>query len=561
MKNKLLKIAMTVLLSCNYLYATDKQESKYTLLAWNDLGMHCMDGKDFSIFSILPPYNTINAQLIKKEDVLNKDKKLQKHITSGVTISYKASASLDGKFNTTSLKDTNNKQKTNFWEYSKKLFNTDIKPDVGLTGNRTPDTTLQNFIYVKDHDWWEASGIPVSPYNDDGTKNFYPMVDVIAKDSAGNVLASTKIVLPVSDEMDCQACHGSQSDYEDAEPRAGWVNEPNIEKDFKLNILRLHDEEHPKAVSDNLEALRKMGYNGYNTQGLVATVKDGNPLLCATCHASNALPGTGIEGIKPLTQSLHGLHFDVDDPRNGKMLGSSKNRTSCYLCHPGEKTSCLRGAMSQNKDIQCQSCHGGMEAVGSHKRNGWYDEPDCQSCHQEGKRHTQAVTNHDTGILREALDKRFATNDNTPIKDTKLYRFSKGHGDMKCAACHGSTHAIYPSIQPEDNLQSIAVQGHKGTISECTACHATTPKTVDKGPHGMHSIGQQWVVAHGEVAKKDNKQCQSCHGADSKGTFLSETFSSRVFKTKNFGEKTFKAGHKVSCYDCHKGPKGPKKDI
>lgn len=38
----------------------------YTLLAWNDLGMHCMDGSDFSIFTILPPYNVLQAQLIKK---------------------------------------------------------------------------------------------------------------------------------------------------------------------------------------------------------------------------------------------------------------------------------------------------------------------------------------------------------------------------------------------------------------------------------------------------------------------------------------------------------------
>ncbi len=35
----------------------------YTLLAWNNLGMHCMDS-DYSIFSILPPYNVVNAQLI-----------------------------------------------------------------------------------------------------------------------------------------------------------------------------------------------------------------------------------------------------------------------------------------------------------------------------------------------------------------------------------------------------------------------------------------------------------------------------------------------------------------
>ena len=29
----------------------------YTLVAWSELGMHCMDGKDYSVFSVLPPYN------------------------------------------------------------------------------------------------------------------------------------------------------------------------------------------------------------------------------------------------------------------------------------------------------------------------------------------------------------------------------------------------------------------------------------------------------------------------------------------------------------------------
>jgi hypothetical protein len=38
----------------------------YSLVAWDELGMHCMDGKDYSIFSVLPPYNTIHAQLIQK---------------------------------------------------------------------------------------------------------------------------------------------------------------------------------------------------------------------------------------------------------------------------------------------------------------------------------------------------------------------------------------------------------------------------------------------------------------------------------------------------------------
>ena len=34
----------------------------YRLLATNDLGMHCMD-REFSIFSILPPFNVLRAQV------------------------------------------------------------------------------------------------------------------------------------------------------------------------------------------------------------------------------------------------------------------------------------------------------------------------------------------------------------------------------------------------------------------------------------------------------------------------------------------------------------------
>ena len=34
-----------------------------TILGWNNLGMHCMDS-DYSVFTVLPPYNTLEAQLI-----------------------------------------------------------------------------------------------------------------------------------------------------------------------------------------------------------------------------------------------------------------------------------------------------------------------------------------------------------------------------------------------------------------------------------------------------------------------------------------------------------------
>ena len=39
--------------------------SPFRILAANDLGMHCMD-REFSVFSILPPFNVFNAQVVKQ---------------------------------------------------------------------------------------------------------------------------------------------------------------------------------------------------------------------------------------------------------------------------------------------------------------------------------------------------------------------------------------------------------------------------------------------------------------------------------------------------------------
>jgi len=531
--------------------ATETSASGYRLLAWNDLGMHCMDGNDYSVFSILPPYNNLVAQLIQKDYD-------PKHVTQGVTITYEAVPSLDGKLNTTSV------TKTNFWDYVQKLFGVSLEPDQGLPNTNNMQSYVQSrtpqpLHYDAEHHWWTAEGIPVSPRNDDGSYNMYPMVKVVAKDSNGNVLAETTTVLPVSDEMDCKKCHSSTSGYIDAKPLSGWVDMNDSEKDYKFNILRLHDQKHPTAVLEHNASLSAKGWN-YNPDGLEATAQAGTPVLCASCHKSNALPGTGVDNIKPLTVAIHGKHAGVIDPVTNMTLNDSTNRNACYTCHPGATTQCLRGAMGKAKNadgtnkMQCQSCHGVMSAVGSSTREGWLDEPNCQSCHQNGQRYTEAVTNMSTGTLRDVVDTRFATKPDTPMAGKSLYRYSTGHGELQCSACHGSTHAIYPSAKPEDNIQSIQAQGHAGTIGECTACHTTVPMTTSSGPHGMHTVGQAWVSEHGDVVEhSSSSSCTECHGSDYRGAPLSEMMTARTFSTE-WGTKTFPAGHKVSCYDCHNGP-------
>ena len=68
-------------------------------------GMHCTDGKDFSIFSILPPYNNLHAHLI------DRSASGSKRVTSGVTLSYEAVLDTTGSINTESA------SKTNFWSW------------------------------------------------------------------------------------------------------------------------------------------------------------------------------------------------------------------------------------------------------------------------------------------------------------------------------------------------------------------------------------------------------------------------------------------------------------
>ena len=523
----------------------------YTLVAWNDLGMHCMDGKDYSVFSILPPYNNLHAHLIDRAATSNQQ------VTSGVTMTYESVMDTMGSINTISS------TKTNFWDWVLALFGVYPGLDKGLnlsdpnTHNPVPSLTPAPMTYDSANGWWVAEGIPLTPYDDNGVKNFYPMVKVVAKDSSGTVLASTKVVLPVSDEMSCKSCHASNSDV-DAKPSAGWLNNSDPEKDWKMNILLLHDEKFPDAIAT---AGKQTQYTGGT---LLATANNGQPILCASCHKSNALGTPSIAGIKPLTEALHAKHADVKDPANGLKLDSATTRDACYLCHPGSTTKCLRGVMGNAKNpdgsnaIDCQSCHGNMSHVGAAGREGWLDEPACQNCHDKDasgsfQRFTSVFGGG--GTVRPTLDQRFATNANTPYQNTSLYRFSKGHGDLQCESCHGATHAIYPSSHANDNVQSIDLQGHTGTIAECTVCHAVVPNTTTGGPHGMHTVGQAWIGKHGDVADNGATACATCHGSDYRGSFLSKTSMARSFSMES-GQKAYTAGQEVSCYDCHNGPGG-----
>ena len=506
----------------------------YIVTAWSELGMHCIDGKDYSIFAVLPPYNTLHAQVMQRGD--------PPALVTGVTVTYQAIPDTTGSTNTSSAR------KTNFWTYVHTLFLTSASPDVGLTGNPVQSNTPRPMSYNSALGAWEATAIPTIPYDDAGNRNPYPMVKVVAKDASGNVLASTTAVLAVSDEMTCSTCHASGSNTA-AEPASGWENNPDPAKDVKLNILKKHDDRWD--VSPYLSTLQSAGYT-YQAS-LYQTAKSGTPILCAACHATNALSAPGLSGIKPLTQDMHTLHAPVINPSTGASLDNATTPyASCYLCHPGPQTKCQRGAMNKTA---CYDCHGNLSAVGAANREGWLDLPSCQMCHNTSTRYPTTFAS--PGVFRTTTDTTFATNPNKPSAGKSLYRFSTGHGGVYCSGCHGAQHAEYPTLQANDNVYSTGLQGYNGKIVECTVCHVSMPSTATGGPHGLHTIGQGWVSQHPQYASNGGyTRCAYCHGSTYTGSPLSAVATARTFTAGDSGTKTFAAGHQVSCYDCHNGPTG-----
>jgi hypothetical protein len=168
------------------------------------------------------------------------------------------------------------------------------------------------------------------------------------------------------------------------------------------------------------------------------------PVLCASCHADPALNTTGQPGVSTLSHAMHGAHANRFTPDVLQQV----NGISCYACHPGIRTQCQRD-VHYAMGITCTACHGSMDAVADPARTPWVTEPRCDNCHSR------------PGFTFE--------------QPGTLYKASLGHHGVKCASCHGSPHAITPTVTAADNVQAILLQGHAGTINDCRVCHRNQP--------------------------------------------------------------------------------------
>jgi hypothetical protein len=513
--------------------------ANYQVFAGNDLGMHCMDN-DFSTFVILPPGNSLNAQVILKAPAGGNPRILT---DAEAALFYRGVKDTRKLINTTSI------GKTNFWDFASQLYGSLAPvPDVGFLGAAMPGkrNALQPFAkYNATLNRFEVIGIPMTELSDlkNGVYAFNPynMMRIQARGPAGRGnLGKLDIVVPVATEMHCGDCHatGAAAATPGFHGVNTWSTNPDTNVQIRENILILHDALNP-------------------TVQLFAN----KPVLCFQCHYSAATDFLLHGAFNPLTTeqaahkllspAMHGFH---SSPQTNGVPIPDNGLSTCYSCHPGEKTQCFRGPMFQSGLV----CHGGLPQVGNASWTPWLSMPQCQSCH------TGDAVNHLGADL--ILKQAFVTGDPaaTPViapnprfaeNSGSIFRESKGHGGVTCSSCHGSPHAEWATNQPNDNVTANAIQKHPGMITECVVCHKKNlPPTTD-GPHGMHNVNDQaWIDAHSDFYERDPKNCQACHGLLLQGTVLSRTAASRTFRVEDRGSVTIPQGVNVGCTICHEAP-------
>ena len=184
-------VATLILLACGAAAAlpAGAAAARYSVFAVNDLGMHCYQ-RSYAGFMVLPPANNLKVQVFRKGS------EGASLVTRGIRVEYRIPG------NTTS------NSKTDFWQYASSYGFPNLKPNVGITGNRLSG----RMKLAAGNKYWVATAIPATPYNDKMVFNPLQVARVtIRSTKTGKVIAvQPKVVVPVSDEMRCNYCHGPQ---------------------------------------------------------------------------------------------------------------------------------------------------------------------------------------------------------------------------------------------------------------------------------------------------------------------------------------------------------------
>jgi hypothetical protein len=396
----------------------------YTVLAWNDLGMHCIN-PTFDQILVLPPFNTLWAQVVKRGDppVI---------VTSGITVEYSIAV------NTYS---SGKRAYGGFW-------GTMAAPLAALMGVKVPavDSGLAGYglsgTMTADGDHFAAVGIPVTPVLDSGAWNPYQVALITVKDSGGATVAQTRATVPISDEMSCADCHGA------ADPYGDMIGKHNANEGTSLAA----------------------------------------PVICAGCHADPAL-GLAGDGLREsLSAAMHGFHSTIASPpacyqcHPGPVTQCSRSTRhtasggNCPTCH-GDLTAMAAelagGRTPWAEEPKCVTCHNGVTDVDTgtllYRNAAGHGGLACAACH--GSPHAMIPTNQVAGYP------------NADSYQSLQYQGFTGRAKSigSCGVCHTSSRG-----NPE--IADFAEE-HGGSSPEqptgCNACHTATPSATPGWPHGF----------------------------------------------------------------------------
>jgi hypothetical protein len=299
---------------------------------------------------------------------------------------------------------------------------------------------------------------------------------------------------------------------------------------------------------------------GTNVQCLRGAMFNGG-MLCNDCHGGMLQVGADFStGVSPTNVGDFVLNLgNFYDPASAQPRVPWANEPGCGSCHTGDANNRLTGANLRVNTVDT---------------NGNPDGIRLRQAYRNGDTKATPIVPTNKRFAEPAVPALFAQPGTGPdfanpgAGNPQLYRVSTGHGGVMCEGCHGATHAEWPNANPNsnDNVTANQLQGHTGSLIECSACHGTSLVNSNTlgGPHGMHPVGNDTTDTTGSDAGprigfvdgghsnlgNNTANCSGCHGPGSRGNNVG-TVLSVAKKDRRLNGQTILAGTPIGCTICH----------
>jgi hypothetical protein len=444
-------------------YGTSTTSSgNVTVLASNDLGMHCVC-PSFDYITVLPPFNTLRAQVFVKGSG-------GPNISTNYRVTYSVLENTDD-----ILKADPYYQ--NWLKNAPKLFpgfNPIRAADGRIQGLK--GATLSGDMTPNTNGFYEVVGVPIYPVVTNsaqdvmtdplGGPNRDPYLTWVVNvlDSTGKVVAATQNTAPTA-FGGCCGCH--------------------------LKLAQSYGYANPTSA----DSFKVMGMlHGQNSSGIdlsyLDTDGDGvmGPIRCSSCHVDPAMGESVAPGLPAGYKILPGATFTSSQVRTSQYTFSDvlhrfhaqdsvvlssydpNIAKNCYDCHPGNGVNCYRDTHTTKSisghSIWCTDCHGDLNQriAQGQLQQPWNIAtlPKCATCHGNyGESSSYSFTNLFGAFLGSRINMGL------------------------CSSCHGSPHGLSPSNLANDNVQNINLQNDPRAIGKCDICHTNEGSTW-KSPHGYN---------------------------------------------------------------------------